>query len=325
MFVNRNPEYFLTIVREKNISRAAEKLFVSQSSLSQHLAKLEAQMQTRLLDRSRNPLELTPAGKLYQNYLESSLYLNQRFQASLSTLNEDRFQTVNLGLGTWRGSLLIPEILPDFLERNDRAIVNLQEFPVSELLPLVQNGTADFVVMNTNADLIRDAFVLETIGFERILLAARRDLPLAKALLDASLAGRHPDLGALSSSRFISLNSRLTVGNAVENFLEAHRIAVPRTLTTTNNETALQLTAAGLGYCFVVETGVRETLQNSGLVLFDLGFPDLTIPLSIVYRKNTYPSAAARELMEAIRSYYKNLLEKNREEERIYTFNRMQS
>lgn len=320
MFVNRNPEYFLTIVRERNISRAAEKLFISQSSLSQHLAKLEAEMQVKLLDRSRTPLELTPAGKLYQNYLESRLYLSQRFQASLSTLNENRFQTVKLGLGTWRGSILIPEILPDFLKKNDHAVINLQEFPVSELLPLVQTGEADFVVMNTNADLIREEFVCEAIGFERILLASHRDLALTKSLLEASAAGDDPDLSALSSSRFISLNNRLTIGNAVENFLEAHRIAAPRTLTTTNNETALRLAKAGLGYCFVVETGIREVLKDPEIVLFDLGFPDLTAQLSIVYRRNTCPSPAARELMETIRAHYKDLLEKNQQEGAIHTF-----
>lgn len=41
MFINRNPEYFLMIAREQNITRAAEKLFVTQSSLSQYISKLE--------------------------------------------------------------------------------------------------------------------------------------------------------------------------------------------------------------------------------------------------------------------------------------------
>ena len=51
MVVNRNPEYFLTIARERNISRAAEKLFVSQSSLGQYLAKT-------YLETKRRPIYL---------------------------------------------------------------------------------------------------------------------------------------------------------------------------------------------------------------------------------------------------------------------------
>ena len=60
MYVNRNPEYFLTIAREGNISHAAEKLFLTQSSLSQHLQRLEKEVGMPLVDRSTIPLRLTP-------------------------------------------------------------------------------------------------------------------------------------------------------------------------------------------------------------------------------------------------------------------------
>ena len=67
MIQNRNPEYFLTVVREKGISRAADKLFITQSSLSQHIAKLEADLGVRLFDRRQTPIALTPAGALYRH------------------------------------------------------------------------------------------------------------------------------------------------------------------------------------------------------------------------------------------------------------------
>ena len=59
MVVNRNPEYFLMIAQECSICHAAEKLYISQSSLSQHLAKLEAGLEVKLFDRSTNPIRLT--------------------------------------------------------------------------------------------------------------------------------------------------------------------------------------------------------------------------------------------------------------------------
>ena len=72
MFVNRNPEYFLMIAREQNITRAAEKLFVTQSSLSQYISKLEIGLGVQLFDRTKSPIALTEAGQIYQRYLESS-------------------------------------------------------------------------------------------------------------------------------------------------------------------------------------------------------------------------------------------------------------
>ena len=99
MLTNRNPEYFLTVVAEGNISRAAEKLYISQPSLSQHIAKLEEALGVKLLDRSQTPLALTSAGELYRNYLENSAYLYQKFQADLAAVNNKREQTIHLGLG----------------------------------------------------------------------------------------------------------------------------------------------------------------------------------------------------------------------------------
>ena len=69
--VNKNPEYFLTIASERSVSKAAEKLYVSQSYLSQHIAKLEQQLSVKLFNRNKNPIEITEAGRIYASYLES--------------------------------------------------------------------------------------------------------------------------------------------------------------------------------------------------------------------------------------------------------------
>ena len=81
MFV-KNPEYFLTIVKERSISKAAERLYLSQPYLSQYLAKLERNLGVVLLDRSHSPLKLTPAGELFHAYLERQDYLDRPYSAA---------------------------------------------------------------------------------------------------------------------------------------------------------------------------------------------------------------------------------------------------
>lgn len=306
MFVNRNPDYFLTVARERNISRAAEKLFISQPSLSQHIAKLEEALGTKLFDRSQNPLALTPSGQMYRSYLENSNHLYQKFQSGLSSLNSSRSQTVSLGLGTWRGSILLPQILPGFLQTHPHAQINLHEYPISELYALLQDGTADFAVMNTSATGSPDAFVTETISYERILLVMRRDNPAAQAFICMHTEGQPLDLKLLETQRFIALNQTLTVGRHVNNFLEKNLLVFSEQLNTTNNDTALQLVAAGLGFCFLVETGVKDAANYPGLIFFDTRSADLNIPLSFCYKMNTYLAPLAQALMDTIRIYYQN-------------------
>lgn len=92
MFV-KNPEYFLAIVKERSISKAADRLYLSQPYLSQYLAKLEANLGVTLLDRSHTPLRLTAAGELFHAYLERQGYLDRQLESDLQQLQEKKRPT----------------------------------------------------------------------------------------------------------------------------------------------------------------------------------------------------------------------------------------
>lgn len=300
MFINRNPSYFLAIAREQNITRAAEKLFISQSSLSQHLAKLEKALGVSLFDRTQTPLLLTNAGRIYQRYLESTTYM---YNQLMEDLNCDRLQNVDIGIGNWRGSILMPQILPDFLIQNPTAQINLHEFPVSELPTQLEDGKVDFAVMNTSPTGIPRGIVSETIVEERIFLVLHRGHSLTREFSHNS-EKRHPvDLHMLENERYIALDSNLTVGRHIDNFLEKNKLTFPNKLNTTNNRTALRLVAAGAGFCFMIETGLQDVM-NENLIALDLKVPELSLPLSLLYKANAYLSPLAQQLIEEIRNYY---------------------
>ena len=132
MFV-KNPEYFITIANERSISKSAEKLYLSQPYLSQYLAKLEANLGVTLLDRSHTPLRLMPAGELFLAYLESQRYLDRQLEDDLRQLQDHRQQTLHIGVATWRGSILLPDLLPAFSQRCPDVKVVLHELPAPQL------------------------------------------------------------------------------------------------------------------------------------------------------------------------------------------------
>ena len=309
MVVNRNPEYFLTIVQERSISRAAEKLYISQSSLSQYISKLERALDVKLLDRSKNPLQVTEAGRIYKNYLESNNFLYHKLQSELTS---NRMQTVNVGTGTWRGAILLPEILPDFIQQHPKTHIILSEFPISELSTLVNNSTVDFAIMNTSPGAAAgDDLIREIITYERILLVMHRENPIAKRFSQQQEAGETLHLSELQQERFISLNRNLTVGQYLDNFLVRNQLTFSERLYTTNNTTVLNLVAKNLGFCFMVETGLKDADSRPELITFGLQAKDLMIPLSFLYKKNSYLSPLVQDAMDLVRNYYLDLIEKN--------------
>ena len=300
---NKNPEYFLTVAAERSISRAAERLYISQSYLSQHIIRLEEDLGVQLLDRKASPIRLTEAGRIYRDYLESNSYLYQQMRAEMDALSGSREQTLSIGCGTWRGSILLPEVLPPLLERYPKGHVQLHEFPVSELYALAMNETVDFAVMNTLPTEVPEGLVREVIGYERILLVMSPSLPAAPAMLERKRAGLPPDLSLLKEERLISLGKNLIVGSQLDAYLELSRLVFPMSLRTTNNATLLDLAAKGLGFGFLVESGLDEALKR-GLLVFDTGSPELMVPLCIIRKKNAFLSAFAQDAMEEVRSFY---------------------
>ena len=274
IYKNTTPEYFLMVARERNITRAAEKLFITQPSLSQHIAKLEKSLGCLLFDRSKIPLELTPAGKIYYHYLESCHYLDEKLKAEL---NNEKLQQLNIGIGTWRGSLLMPAILPGFLKDHPAVKVNLLEFPVSELPVLLEDNRIDFAVMNAMISQLPQEIIAETIKEERVLLILAKGHPLCRVFLQEQEKGEPLDLHLLEQESFVNLGQQQTVGKFINNYLMKQKLSFSRKLTTTNNATLLRLIANGLGFGFMIEAGLQDPTTEK-LEFFDLKAPELMLP-----------------------------------------------
>src|ERR1035438_9017435 len=81
-------EVFLTVARERRFSRAAEKLFRTQSAVSQTVRKLELEIGEPLFDRSSRDGVLTDAGRVLQEYAEKLINLRQDAQTALVEMRE---------------------------------------------------------------------------------------------------------------------------------------------------------------------------------------------------------------------------------------------
>lgn len=79
----RQLEYLEAIALERSISRAAEKLFVSQSALSQQVIAMENEYQIQIFDRAKTPLELTADGQLYLQAAQEMLRVKRQFESTV--------------------------------------------------------------------------------------------------------------------------------------------------------------------------------------------------------------------------------------------------
>ena len=302
MHINRNPEYFLTVAELGSFSKAAEKLYVSQPYLSQHVLRLEKELGVPLLDRSRTPLRLTEAGRVYANYLESGKRLEQKLLSDLAELSQSREQTLRLALSSWRAGVLLPDILPVYAAQYQQVRLDVMEYPTSELYGLVLGDRADLAVMNTSLD-TPEGITAETLLHEHILLVGNRRNPVTQAFLAARERGAPIDLHALENERVVLMRPGTFLANRVRNFLDREQVTLRRVTYGTNAATALGLAARNYGFCFLNETGVRSA-PGDELAFFDFDTPDMTHPLCAVYKSSSYLRPITRAFIDVTADFY---------------------
>ncbi|MTQ95651.1 LysR family transcriptional regulator [Pseudoflavonifractor sp. BIOML-A6] len=111
--MQENQLYFLMVAEELNITRAAQKAFISQQCMSNHIKRLEEAYSTRLFNR-RPKLSLTPAGELLAQTLRQIKRLEDNLRSQLSEENFNFGGKINLGITWSRSSILLPPVLTQY-------------------------------------------------------------------------------------------------------------------------------------------------------------------------------------------------------------------
>lgn len=110
-------EYIVKIADENSITRAAERLYISQSGLNQQLLKLESELGIQLFHRSKNDLRLTEAGKVYVKYARQILMLKQEAYDILNDMADNKVGRLSVGLTPERGISMLMSIYPKFYQQ----------------------------------------------------------------------------------------------------------------------------------------------------------------------------------------------------------------
>src|SRR5689334_6234157 len=104
---------FQTVVEANGFNRAAERLHVTQSAVSQTIAGLEAKLDTVLIKRGRQ-LALTEAGRRLLDYASMMLQQEQQAIEDIAQLKHSERQTLNLAINSTINRFYAPQLLSEF-------------------------------------------------------------------------------------------------------------------------------------------------------------------------------------------------------------------
>ena len=283
----RHLRYFVGVASELSFTRAAQKLHVAQPALSRQIRQLEDELGTRLLDRKRNGVELTPAGRAF--LAEAASLLRQSEQAARAARQAGQGNGEPLRLGYIWGLFhsYVPAVLQSFRLRAPETAVHLFDLPPLEQARMINEGALDagFIGFADEAD--SAGLLKRRIGRCEFVAALPR----------GHRAGRKSriPLASLAGEFFLGISTDTYPGAAHCVTAACRRAGFrPKILQTVERGyTILGLVAGNCGVALVPES--LKALPHPGIVFRQLAEPP-TADMFLAWRKGAAHPALPRFL-----------------------------
>lgn len=135
-------EYMVAIAEEQSISKAAEKMYMTQSALNQQLLRLERELGLSLFNRVRHSMVPTYAGTIYLEAAKKMLDLKDETYKILHDIADMKKGEISLSYTPERGSIMFSNVYPKFHKRYPDITFRILEARVKKIEQLVAQGNA---------------------------------------------------------------------------------------------------------------------------------------------------------------------------------------
>ena len=296
----QNMEYFLMAAETGNITRAAERLHISQQALSDCISRLESELGCRLFER-RQGLELTYSGRQYRAAVERMLDLQKQTVVLLNDINDNSRGELRIGISYTRGQAILPMVLPEFVHQFPLVELSVQEDSTQMLESLLERGEIDVMIgfapfridRAESFPLMRDR--LHLIIPKGLLRDRWETEEQIKAHLSVFRADH--DIALFRDFPFVMLKEGDRIRTIMDQVFKQAHIKPLIKFETNNTQTAMALAAEGIGIAVCPELYLNSNYVASGTAgsyirrlvevcpLFDDALSDT---IAIGYNKDRY-------------------------------------
>ncbi len=283
-------QLFRDIAQTRSISRAAKLNAVSQSAASQHLQELERQLDVQLVDRSIRPLQLTQAGRLYQEFCREVLRLRQQFDVEMEGLKGQveglcRVASIySVGLSEMSG------LEAQFASRFPDAELRVEYLRPERVYEAVVNDRADLGLVSY-PEATKDVKVTPW-REEKMVVALAPSHPLAaKTVIQAA---------DLDQQDFVGFDDDLPISRDVKRFLRDAGVEVHQVLHFDNIQSMKEAVAIGTGLSILPEPILQRDTEQGRLMTVPLEAPGLKRPLGILQPRRKKLNRATQSFLHIL-------------------------
>lgn len=280
-------EVFLAVARERRFSRAAEKLYRTQSAVSQTIRKLEDELGEALFDRSSREGVLTDAGKVLFDYAEKLINLRSEATESLTELRELQKGKLVIAANEFTVLYLLP-ILAVFRRLHPMIKISVERALGSHIPDDVLLYRSEFGVLSYEPQ--EPTLRCIVVYLDELVFVAPPGHPLATA---AEVSIRQ--LGAES---FVAHIVSSPYREKVIQLFKTHKTPLHMDLELPTLQAIKQFVAQGSGVALVPEISVESELARGELVRIPVHELQIKRKLRLIYRMDANLSHAGRAFLK---------------------------
>lgn len=170
--------YFLTVVREESITRAAEVLHITQPTLSRQLSQMEEEIGVKLFDRGSRKIKLTNEGLLLRRRAEEILQLVDKTEKEMIEQEEQVEGKITIGCGEIASVELLPDLFASFHQKYPRVTFDIYTATADTVKEQMDRGLVDVGLLLEPVDMEKYDFIRLN-KKEKWVVLMRPDDPLA--------------------------------------------------------------------------------------------------------------------------------------------------
>ena len=276
------------VATEKNFTKAAAVLYLSQPSLSKQIKTLEKNLDTLLVNRERNKISLTESGQVLLQYSERILTLCEESCRALIDLKNGDRGNLTVGASQTIGTYLMPRILALFAQNYPQIDLKVQVNSTRVIAKKIISREMDIAVVGGEiSDDLKKKLTIQPFVYDELNLIISKSHPFAKK----SQINKE-DLYCLD---FITLNSNSTIKKFIDTILIQNQIETKqlKTILQLNSIEAIKTAVSlGLGAAFVSSSAIEKELKLQTLAIMTIKNITINRKLSIISNPECYKSKA---------------------------------
>lgn len=281
---------FKDIVQTRSISRGASMNGVTQSAASQTVQELERVLGVQLLDRSRRPLEVLPAGRLLYEFGRDVLRRQQEFLVSLEEIRGGIGGTVRVAAIYSVGLSEMSRLEEEFYRRLPSAELEVNYLRPEKVYQAVLEERADLGLVSYPES--RREVVAIPWREEKMVVACSVTHPLASS--------GHLRPEDLDRADFIGFDEDLPIANDVERFLRERGVHIHVVMRFDNIQSMKEALRLGTAVSILPAPILRDEVAEGRLCAIPLD-AELSRPLGIIHRRRRAFPRATQLFLELLR------------------------